>query len=114
MLTDFYAGRAGLLQRLEPRCKLIIILILIAGVSLFRSPLLVWGVYLLTLIFAAASRIEIPFFLKRVWLFVPIFAMLIILPALFTWSPPALPCGWWSDFTPPTPSGLTIFRPRSP
>ncbi|HTP64642.1 MAG TPA: cobalt ECF transporter T component CbiQ [Geobacteraceae bacterium] len=82
VLTDSYAGLGGLLQRLEPRCKMIAILILIVGVSLLRSPWLVWGIYLFTLILAAASKIEISFFLKRVWLFVPIFALLIILPAL--------------------------------
>lgn len=91
VLTDSYSGRAGFLQRLEPRCKLIIILILIIAVSLCRSPWLVWGVYLITLFFAAASRIEIPFFLKRVWLFVPIFAMLIIFPALFNVITPGTP-----------------------
>ncbi|HEX9022646.1 MAG TPA: cobalt ECF transporter T component CbiQ [Geobacteraceae bacterium] len=82
VLTDSFAGLSGFFQRIEPRCKLITILILIVGVSLFRSPWLVWGIYLLTLLLALSSKIDVPFFLKRVWLFVPIFAMLIILPAL--------------------------------
>ncbi len=90
VLTDSYTGLGGFLQRLEPRCKLIIILLLIIAVSLCRSPWLVWGVYLFTLLLAFASRIELHFFLKRVWL-IPIFAMLIILPALFNVVNPGHP-----------------------
>ncbi len=91
VLTDSYAGLPGFLQRLEPRSKLFFILILIVGVSLIRSPWLVWGVYILTLLLALASRIGVGFFLKRVWLFVPIFAALIILPALFNVVTPGSP-----------------------
>lgn len=40
-------------------------------------------VYVLTLVFAWASRIELGFFLKRVWVFIPIFAGIIMIPILF-------------------------------
>jgi cobalt/nickel transport system permease protein len=40
-------------------------------------------VYLLTLALAVASRVDLLFFVKRVWVFVPIFAGIIVLPILF-------------------------------
>jgi cobalt/nickel transport system permease protein len=73
----------GLLQSLDPRVKLISIFALIFAVSLVKDIRLLVIVYVLTLIFASFSKIEIGFFIKRVWLFIPIFTGLIVLPMIF-------------------------------
>lgn len=81
--SEEIAHRDGLLQGLDPRVKLISILALIVSVSLIRDWRILFIVYGLTLVFASASRIGVWFFIKRVWLFIPIFAGIIVLPVIF-------------------------------
>ena len=83
LINDSIAKRNGLLQSLDPRIKLISILALIFAVAMTRDLRLLAIVYVLTLVFAWASRIELGFFLKRVWVFIPIFAGIIMIPILF-------------------------------
>lgn len=83
LLNDSIAKRDGLLQSLDPRVKLISFIALIFAVSLTHDIRLLLLVYLLTLVFAYLSRIELFFFLKRVWVFVPIFAGVVMIPVLF-------------------------------
>jgi len=83
LISEGFAKRNGLLQRLDPRVKLISALVLIVAVSLSRDVRVLFIVYLLTLLLAYLSRIEILFFIKRVWVFIPIFAGIIVLPMLF-------------------------------
>lgn len=77
------AHRDGLLQSLDARVKLISIMALIVAVSLLHDWRVLLVVYGLILVFAAASRIETWFFIKRVWLFIPIFAGVIVFPVIF-------------------------------
>ncbi len=81
-LNDSLADRHGLLQVVEPRCKLAAILALIITTSFARSPLVVWGIYGFTLFLAALSRVGGRLITRRVWLFVPLFAGVIALPAM--------------------------------
>lgn len=81
--SEEIAHRNGLLQGLDPRVKLISILVLIVSASLIRDWRILFIVYGLTLIFASASQIGVLFFIKRVWLFIPIFAGIIVLPVIF-------------------------------
>ncbi|HVP97354.1 cobalt ECF transporter T component CbiQ [Methanoregula sp.] len=83
LLNDNIAQRKGLLQSLDPRVKLISMVILIFAVAMTRDIRLLVVVYILTLIVAYLSRIELWFFLKRVWVFIPIFAGIIMIPILF-------------------------------
>jgi cobalt/nickel transport system permease protein len=83
LISEDFAKRDGLLQSLDPRVKLISMLALIFAVSLTRDVGVLLVVYGLTLLFAYLSRIEVPFFVKRVWVFVPIFAGIIVLPIIF-------------------------------
>ena len=83
LVNDSIAKRDGLLQSLDPRIKLISIVALIFAVAITRDIRLLAIVYVLTLVFAWASRIELGFFLKRVWVFIPIFAGIIMIPILF-------------------------------
>jgi cobalt/nickel transport system permease protein len=82
-VTETYTKRDGLLQSLDPRTKLISILAVIFATSLIADLDVLIFVYLLTLLFAYLSKIEVWFFIKRVWLFIPIFAGIIALPMIF-------------------------------
>jgi cobalt/nickel transport system permease protein len=84
------SARHGLLQSLDPRVKVISILALLIGVSLSRNLWVIAGRYLLALLFAWRSAIPAGFFIKRVWLTLPFFTGLIVLPALFITPGPAL------------------------
>ncbi len=80
MITEEIASRRGLLQSLDPRAKLISILLLIFAISMTKSLEIIAIFYLLTLILAYLSSISIIFFIKRVWLFIPIFTGVIAVP----------------------------------
>lgn len=91
---DLFAGevsrRAGLFQSLDPRVKLISVLSLLVSVSLSRSLLVIVAIYGLAILFAWLSAVPTDFLLKRVWLALPFFTGLIVLPALFVTPGPAL------------------------
>jgi len=90
LFAEEISTRPGLFQSLDPRVKIISVLALLVSVSLSRSLLVIAGIYLLTLIFGLASSISAGFFIKRVWLALPFFTGMIILPALFITPGPAL------------------------
>jgi cobalt/nickel transport system permease protein len=83
LVNDSIARRKGLLQSLDPRVKLISMVVLIFAVAMTHDIRLLAIVYGLTLVFAYLSKVEIGFFLKRVWVFIPIFAGIIMIPILF-------------------------------
>lgn len=81
MFSEDTAARGGLLQRLDPRVKLIGLVVLLVALGLVHNlPVLLVG-YAATLLLAAASGLPVGFFVKRVWLFVPIFTGIVVLPA---------------------------------
>jgi cobalt/nickel transport system permease protein len=77
------AERDGLLQKIDPRVKVVGLLLLLIATALVSSPVTLTLLYLLLLPVAAASAITVPFFMKRVWLFIPLFAGIIVLPSIF-------------------------------
>jgi len=82
-VSESYSSRRGLLQSLDPRVKLVCILVVIFATSLVGDLRVLILVYLLTVILAIASKIEAWFFIKRVWLFIPLFAGVIAIPMIF-------------------------------
>jgi cobalt/nickel transport system permease protein len=91
LFSEQYANRRGLLQSLDIRIKLLsflYILVLVSVVHSIRSLLLLYGV---ALVLAAASRVPLGFFVRRVWLFVPLFSAAIVLPALLNIITPGEP-----------------------
>jgi cobalt ECF transporter T component CbiQ len=101
IFAEEISSRSGLLQSLDPRMKLIAILALLIGVSLSHSLIIIAVVYLLATLLAVLSSIPVDFFIKRVWLVLPFFTGLVVLPALFiTPGPPLIRI----------PLGLTITR----
>lgn len=91
VLSEAHAGRAGFLQKVDPRFRLSGILLLIVAVSFFRTPWSVWGICLLALILAFFSRIGLCFFVGRAFPLVFFFGALIALPAVFSVSTPGEP-----------------------
>ncbi|MHB9111669.1 MAG: cobalt ECF transporter T component CbiQ [Thermoleophilia bacterium] len=83
VFTEQVAARPGLLQRMDPRAKALALLGLLIVAALVRNWQVLLAMYLMTLVLAGLSSISIAFFIKRVWLFIPIFAGIIVLPSLF-------------------------------
>jgi cobalt/nickel transport system permease protein len=81
LFAEDVAARPGLLQRLDPRVKLLAAGLLLVAVSLLRNVAVLLVAYAGTLALAAASGLPVGLFLRRVWLFVPIFTGLVVLPA---------------------------------
>jgi len=81
MFGEDVAAQAGLLQRLDPRAKVVGLVVLLVSASLLHNIASLVAMYLLTLVVAAASRLPLGFFVKRVWLFIPLFTLVVVLPA---------------------------------
>jgi len=82
-ISDSFSKRNGFLQGLDPRAKLVSILVLIFATSSIGDLRLLLFIYMLTLLFSYLSKIDVLFFIKRVWLFIPIFAGIIAIPMIF-------------------------------
>jgi cobalt/nickel transport system permease protein len=82
-ISESFSRRKGFLQSLDSRAKLVSILVLIFATTLIGDLRLLIFIYLLTLLFSYLSKISIWFFIKRVWLFIPIFAGVIAIPMIF-------------------------------
>ena len=95
LMDDFYAERIaakkGLMQGLHPGIKVVTSLILIFVASCMHNwvSLLLINVYVLLLAYLSAVPLRI--FLKRVWVFVPLFTVIIVLPTLFNVVRPGEP-----------------------
>jgi cobalt ECF transporter T component CbiQ len=81
MFSEDVALQDGLLQRIDPRAKAVGTVILLVAVALVRNVPVLLACYAATLALAAASALPVGFFVKRVWLFVPIFTGIVVLPA---------------------------------
>jgi cobalt/nickel transport system permease protein len=90
LFAEEIARRRGLLQSLDPRVKVVSIILLLIAVSLSRSPAVIMGLYLVTLLLAWLSSVPMSFFVKRVWLFMPFFTGIIAIPAFFITPGPPL------------------------
>jgi cobalt/nickel transport system permease protein len=91
LFSEAHARRRGLLQSLDVRIKLVTFLFILVLISFLRTPQALWMMYGMSLALAMISRIPFGFFLKRVWLFVPLFSAAIVLPALLNIITPGDP-----------------------
>jgi cobalt/nickel transport system permease protein len=91
VFSEFLASRPGLLQRLDPRAKVVTILVLIGITSLFRHifTLIFFSLWLFWL--ARVSRVPIATFVKRVWIIVAVFTGIVVLPIMFNVVRPGTP-----------------------
>jgi cobalt/nickel transport system permease protein len=83
----FYAEKLakqnGLLQRVDPRVKIVAILPLIVIAALARSLWVIGGLLVLAVAVALLSRVPLSTLVKRVWVGVLAFTGIISVPALF-------------------------------
>jgi cobalt/nickel transport system permease protein len=75
----------------DPRFKLVGTLFLVFSIILVTRVEWILGVLGLTLLLAAASQVRLGYYLKRVWLFVPLFTAVVVVPAMFSFVVPGEP-----------------------
>ena len=96
--SEELARRRGLLQSLDPRVKVVGLLLLVVAAAASRRLGVILAIFGVALALALLSRVPMRTLAARVWIGVLIFAALIVLPALFltpgraVWSIPIL--GW--------------------
>ncbi len=81
LFSDDLAGTNGLLQRVDARVKVVTLFGLLVATAFVRHIPVLVGLYAATLVLARASSLPLGFFVKRVWLFIPIFTGVVVLPA---------------------------------
>lgn len=84
IFSEKYATKRGFLQAQDPRIKFLSILLFLLAVMFSKSIYFLIGVYTLCLMLAGLSTIRLGFFLKRTWVFIPLFSLFIAVPALFS------------------------------
>ncbi len=90
LFAEEISTHPGLFQGLDARVKVISVLALLISVSVSHSLIAIGLLYLLTLVLGLLSAIPAGFLIKRVWLALPFFTGMIVLPALFITPGPAL------------------------
>jgi cobalt/nickel transport system permease protein len=75
------ASRPGLLQRLDPRVKLVTLLLFAVAVSLVHSVFVLVAFIAVTIVLAAASRVSVASFQRKVWSSAGLLALLVAAPS---------------------------------
>lgn len=88
IFADELAAQKGLLQSLDPRIKLATFLLFIIQILLTKNLAMLLCLYAFCLLLAGLSNIGLGFFLKRTWIFIPLFSLFIAIPALFSFFTP--------------------------
>jgi len=88
VFAEEYASKKGFMQAIDPRFKTIITLLFLILVMFAKSILFIAEMYLLCLVLVCFSGINLRFFLKRTWVFIPLFSVFIAIPALFSFFSP--------------------------
>jgi cobalt/nickel transport system permease protein len=91
VFSDRISQQPGLLQKLDPRTKIVLTVGVLLTISLLHRPWLLLVIYFALLWLAVTSRIGFGLFLKRVWLTVPLYTAIVSLPVLSNWVSPGHP-----------------------
>ncbi len=83
VFSEESARLPGLLQGVDPRAKVVAGLLLLVAVGLARHLVVVMAAYAGMVVLARLSRLPLRDFARRVWLGIPLFAALVVLPSLF-------------------------------
>ncbi|MEN6463019.1 MAG: cobalt ECF transporter T component CbiQ [Syntrophomonas sp.] len=83
LATEYFAGLNGLLQRFDPRVKLISALSLIILVGITRSISVLLAIWIFTLILMFYSCLPVFTLQKRIWGLIPLFSLLAASPGMF-------------------------------
>ena len=90
LVNETWSRRNGLLQAVDPRLKIVLLVLAVLLCSLARNIPLLLALYCAALLLALLSRINPASYTKRVWIFIPFFSGLVALPALFITPGPPL------------------------
>jgi len=82
--SDEYASKDGFLQSIDPRIKLVTFGVFLLATLFTKSITVAACLYILCLGLTWCSKISMGFFLKRTWIFIPLFSLFIAIPALFS------------------------------
>ncbi|MDD3345824.1 MAG: cobalt ECF transporter T component CbiQ [Candidatus Omnitrophica bacterium] len=82
LLSEEVSLRRGFVQSLDPRIKILSFSFLIVAVLFSKSIPVLFCLYSLSIALACVSGIGLFFFLKRTWVFIPLFSLFIALPVL--------------------------------
>lgn len=88
IFADEYAARPGFLQSLDPRIKTLTFLLFIVLTIITKSIVILLCLYGLSLVLMYLSKIPVGFFLKRTWIFIPLFSIFVVIPSLFSMFSP--------------------------
>lgn len=83
VFTEEHARSDGWLQGIDPRAKLGMFLVTVLAVGFTNSVVVLVALYGVLLLSARASHVPFDFFVRRVWLGIPFFAGIVVVPALF-------------------------------
>jgi len=87
------SARDGALQRLDPRFVFLLLMSLVVVTVLLHSTLSILLMIGLSTALAAMSQIPLRWLFKRVWLFIPLFTVVILIPAMTNLITPGHPVG---------------------
>ena len=83
VFSEENARRDGFLQRRDPRAKVVAFVLLVVAAGMSRDWRVLAALYALVIVGAAVSRLDMVSFLKRVWLGIPIFSGVVVIPSIF-------------------------------
>jgi cobalt/nickel transport system permease protein len=84
IFSEACALQSGFLQSLDPRFKILIFLLFIFKALFTASIMVLFLLYVICLFLVLVSKINLGFFIKRTWFFIPLFSLCIVLPAIFS------------------------------
>jgi cobalt/nickel transport system permease protein len=91
IFAEEYACQKGFLQSLDPRFKMAALLLFIIQILFTKNIIILLCLYGLSLVLAYASNIRLFFFLKKTWIFIPLFSLFIAIPAMLSIVTPGEP-----------------------
>lgn len=83
LATEYFASLNGLLQKVDPRVKLISALSLIILAGITRSISVLLGLWLFTITLMFYSNLPVFTLQKRIWGLIPLFSLLAAVPGMF-------------------------------
>jgi cobalt/nickel transport system permease protein len=89
--SEEYAKKKGIVQSIDPRVKLVILMMLLIVLSFMQDIQALVVIYLLVLVLTWISKIELSLVIKRVWLTVALFSLLVVIPAMLNIVTPGDP-----------------------
>ncbi|HVJ49689.1 cobalt ECF transporter T component CbiQ [Desulfitobacterium sp.] len=88
VLSEEIAMRQGFLQHMDPRVKVMSLFYLLVVINLGSNLALLWTFYFVLLGVAFLSHLPVRQVISRVWLVIPLFTGIMVLPSIFNWVRP--------------------------